>query len=207
MKDFIEKRCANFDGNLIECYEPDNSYDLTIMTDPPEVANITLNTLKHDQLPWSGRYYDNMEQLIQTVKTDDVYEFSHWSSTNSNILITDSLLTSTRITLNGDDTLIAHYKNPVSSTDRGDFAGTKIYPNPTNDFINILINEQSVSGNVECSIMDIAGRSLFSQKLKLNPGQNKTSVSLEDLNIPGGVYFVRLSSSQTMEYFKFPFIK
>lgn len=207
MKNFIEARCQNFDGNLIECYEPDNSYNLTVMTDPPEVAHITLNTLKHEQLPWSGRYYDNMEQLVQTVRTDDTYEFSHWSSAGSKILITDSLLTSTSITLSADDTLIAHYKNPVSSTDQSDFAGTRIYPNPTNGVINILISERNESSNVDCTIVDAAGRALYNQKLKLNPGQNKYSVSMEDLNISGGVYFVKLSSTLDLEYYKFIYIK
>ncbi len=207
MKTFIEKRCANLDGNLIECYEPDNSYDLTILTDPPSVANITLNTLTHIQLPWTGRYYDKMDQLVETVKKEPLYEFSHWSSTGSNIIFSDSLLTSMRIVLNGDDTLVAHYKNPVSKTDEGKLSGTKVFPNPTNDIISILMNEIAGSGNFECSILDASGRSVHSQKLIMGPEQNKTSISLNGLNIPSGIYFIRISSSQNMEYFKFTYIQ
>ena len=67
LRSFIEQRCVLLDSNLSKCYEPDTSYNLTIMTIPADVANITLNTLTHDELPWSGRYYNNMEQLLSLI--------------------------------------------------------------------------------------------------------------------------------------------
>ena len=159
------------------------------MTDPPEVGEIKLNTLNHTTLPWSGTYYDNMNQLISTKKTNDAYEFSHWSSKGSKITIADSSLLSTKIELFGRDTLVANYKSPLSTQGIDKNAITAIYPNPTN------------------SILNVSGRTVLSKKLDLIPNGNNFTISLSELDIAEGVYFLKITSNQRSSINKFTFIK
>ncbi|MFZ1583120.1 MAG: T9SS type A sorting domain-containing protein, partial [Saprospiraceae bacterium] len=193
--------------NLAECYEPENSYLLTIMTDPPDVGEIKLNTLNHTSLPWSGTYYDNMNQLISTKRTNDAYEFSHWSSKGSKITIADSSLLSTKIELFGRDTLVANYKSPLSAQGIDKNAITAIYPNPTNSILNVKLQNSGIEKELSYSILNVSGRTVLSKKLDLIPNGNNFTISLSELDIAEGVYFLKITSNQRSSINKFTFIK
>jgi len=207
LKDFIEIRCTKLADNLAECYEPENSYLLTIMTDPPDVGEIKLNTLNHTSLPWSGTYYDNMNQLISTKRTNDAYEFSHWSSKGSKITIADSSLLSTKIELFGRDTLVANYKSPLSAQGIDKNAITAIYPNPTNSILNVKLQNSGIEKELSYSILNVSGRTVLSKKLDLIPNGNNFTISLSELDIAEGVYFLKITSNQRSSINKFTFIK
>jgi len=206
MRTFIEERCLNLDGGLIECYEPENSYSLTLMTNPAEVGKISLNTLNHDELPWAGRYYDNMDQLVNTVGTNTEYKFSHWSDIHGNITYSDSTLANTKIQISGNDTLIANYTNTLSNNDFS-IHGAKVYPNPTNDLLQIETGDLNKSESIICNVTDASGRTIYTQKLKSGGRKNKITISLQQLSLANGVYLVRLTTADKHETFKVTYLK
>ena len=71
----------------------------------------------------------------------------------------------------------------------------KIYPNPTNDFINIEIDEEH-SNDFIVSIYNSLG-------IKVRETWNENTISVEDL--PSGIYFINVMSedcNQTRKFLK-----
>lgn len=71
----------------------------------------------------------------------------------------------------------------------------QIYPNPTNGKLNIQLFE-NVEEIIKINITDLAGKQYFSRKV--NPG-NQKFISIEDLNIPAGIYLINIKTN--LEYY------
>ncbi len=67
--------------------------------------------------------------------------------------------------------------------------GFKIYPNPTSDNVHISI-ESVKSSNANMEFFDIQGKRLWSQKIKLNPGENL--IEKKSLPYPPGIYLFQV---------------
>lgn len=74
-----------------------------------------------------------------------------------------------------------------------------IYPNPIQDEVNILTN-QKVGGNVKIKIMDMSGRIILQQEVKLSGGSN--IIRIETNNLPKGSYLVSYECNEKVETIK-----
>ncbi|OIP03910.1 MAG: hypothetical protein AUJ97_03615 [Bacteroidetes bacterium CG2_30_32_10] len=61
-----------------------------------------------------------------------------------------------------------------------------VYPNPTNDIINVEIKNDY--NNIIIVIYSISGKKLFEEKIK---GKEKNAISVDISNYPSGVYFLK----------------
>jgi hypothetical protein len=80
----------------------------------------------------------------------------------------------------------------VSSTgiDEVSLSGLSIYPNPANDkvFLRIEMNE---SLTAQVALVDLLGKTIFSNELNLTAGSNLKEMRLDNLN--KGIYILRLT--------------
>ena len=114
LREFINERCLFLNDGAVECYnEIEGQYLVTLMSEPQGVGRIDFNTLKLDNLPWSGSYFGDMDNLAEAKVLDtfkNQYEFSHWESKMGNNISPNDTLQEVTYRLSMPDTLIAHYK-------------------------------------------------------------------------------------------------
>ncbi len=94
-----------------------------------------------------------------------------------------------RITLRSDDGSFSF--DAPSSTNEPILNEVKLYPNPTNNLINIELNTERISGLVNIEILDVSGKKVLVTQEK--------AASLIRLNVSGlnpGNYFVRMYNKE-----------
>lgn len=79
-----------------------------------------------------------------------------------------------------------------------DFMKFSLYPNPVND--KIYINALQDIDNAKIELVDINGRILFTQKI--HSWINQSEIGIEVINMPPGVYFIKIYSDQNYKSFK-----
>ncbi len=104
---------------------------------------------------------------------------------NSWYSFVDSLNASSNITFINDCPISPSAINEIAKNIKMD-----VYPNPTNDNININISQMPEDGQLQ--LLDITGRILLSQNInKLTLGNE---IMLDTKDLSGGIYFIKLNS-------------
>ncbi len=124
LREFISERCVVLNDGAMECHnEIEGQYAVTLMSDPIGVGTIDFNTLVLEDLPWTGSYFGDMDNLAEANVSEgfeNVYEFSHWESKTGNDISPSDQESNVQYRLSMPDTLIAHYKlldtEPTTST-------------------------------------------------------------------------------------------
>lgn len=184
MKTFAWNR-PNFQReHLMEKFDLSEVFDLVLNVSNTNHGHIHLNTIdihpntdgiEQSAYPWIGKYFDSIPVTVKAVPYDG-YEFSHWSGlSNSN----DPEL---EIVLNDDSYLKAHFIPESLSTNTPELLEATIYPNPTDNIIQI----QGINDLEHFLIYDSQGRVVKSGGIK------NDTVKLEELK--SGVYFIYLET-------------
>lgn len=195
LREFIEQRCENLHEGMTNCYDITGPYALTLMTRPEGVGDdIQLNSLTIEDFPWTGDYFGNMENLIEADRKDGDYLFSHWESTNGNIITPSPLEREASINLAGPDTLIAVYTSTVATEEISEVAEVTLFPNPTGGIATLRYTlEQAAIVSIDI----IAATGAFAGQLQkptaVRPGTQTLSIDFEAMAMPYGVYFVRMN--------------
>ena len=124
LRTFINMRCNFLNDHALECHnEVNGQYDVTIMTQPDNIAQIDFNTLTQEDLPWTGAYFGNMDNLAE-VRLFDAYKndyvFSHWESKMGNNISPSAMNSKITYRLSMPDTLIAHFEPLDGNTENED---------------------------------------------------------------------------------------
>ncbi|MFM9951955.1 MAG: T9SS type A sorting domain-containing protein [Saprospiraceae bacterium] len=69
-----------------------------------------------------------------------------------------------------------------------------LYPNPASEFIFIKINSNALENTV-LKIINGAGQIKHTITQSLNIGENNIKISLQEMNLPAGVYFINVNSN------------
>lgn len=113
LRSFINERCAYLNDEALACHgEVSGQYNLTLITEPIGVGNISINTLKIKDFPWSGEYFGNMDnKLSATVKNSlsSLYQFSHWESKIANQISPSVESDNAIFRMSTADTIVAVY--------------------------------------------------------------------------------------------------
>ncbi len=73
--------------------------------------------------------------------------------------------------------------------------GVKIYPNPANNNLNIIL-DLTKNSEIEINIKDVTGKTLLAKNNKLLKGENKLQV--ETTNLSSGLYFVQIKNDDVL---------
>ncbi|MBL7785105.1 MAG: CotH kinase family protein [Chitinophagales bacterium] len=118
LRDFITARCAAIDAGIIDCYDVEGPFPLTVSVEPPLSGDVTLNTLdlSNYSYPFTGDYFANTTiSLAATPATNWV--FSYWEVDN-HIILADSLSNPANFLMTTGDNIVAHFMplNPTTLT-------------------------------------------------------------------------------------------
>jgi hypothetical protein len=75
-----------------------------------------------------------------------------------------------------------------------------IYPNPSNGIFTIEFNETKLSKDLEIEVVDLLGKSIFTQQVKPFNGKHYEVLNLS--NNPNGQYFLRIIGAEKNEVWK-----
>ncbi|MEE3037566.1 MAG: CotH kinase family protein [Bacteroidota bacterium] len=89
---------------LNESLSLDGSIDISLNAQPLNSGYIQLNTVIHDNLPWSGTYFNQCD-LTLIAKPHEGYEFLYWSDQNGFQIFEDTI----HYNANNEDVLTAHF--------------------------------------------------------------------------------------------------
>ncbi len=114
LREFINDRCVFLNDGALECHnEIEGQYTVTLVSEPANVGRIDFNTLNLEELPWTGSYFGDMDNLAEAKVSEaykNEYEFSHWESKMGNDISPNDMQKNVSYRLSMPDTLIAHYK-------------------------------------------------------------------------------------------------
>jgi len=215
LKNFINLRCERLDNGAIDCYDDlTATHKLTLQATPAGIGEIDLNTLDIEEFPWSGDYFEGMQNKIKANVFDefeDEYVFSHWI-TSANNEITPSLnAIDAEISLTNADTLTAVFalKGTVSIQETiAELGTTSIFPNPANENLTLQYNLNEAA-NIEIDLYNVQGQIIHSFD-QYNQRQT-TGTHAHTMTIPAevtsGFYFLTLSVNGKQKQMKVSIIK
>ena len=198
LREFIEERCTLLDDGMLDCYdELTGPYQVTLMTQPDGIGEIDFNTLDIEEFPWVGNYFGGMENKIKAKVFEEFemdWSFSHWISTGGNVILPNELERKATLTLTQGDTLIAVFSNPNSVNDLEQEIGLNVFPNPTQDHL-VLKYDLEKGRDVSIELHSTLGQQLAVFSEASGPrgaGEHRVDLSLKDLGISSGMYFLLL---------------
>ena len=81
IKDFINERCVEIEDGLVDCYQLEGPYNLTVIVKPDgSPNNVLVNTLVPSQYPYVGKYYGGTD-LNFSAQPGTGWLFDKWEST------------------------------------------------------------------------------------------------------------------------------
>ncbi len=193
---FIENRCGFLNDAAIDCYDELNeTYNITLLTEPDGIGEIDFNTLDIESFPWEGDYFGGVSNKIKAKvfnENEDDWIFSHWESRLGNEILPDVNTRRANITLLESDTLVAVFAPITAVNEITQLSNLVAFPNPASESINLDFDLLE-TGDLTISISDLVGRQLYSEQLiSAAQGYNQWSISLNDLGITDGMYIVNL---------------
>ena len=69
----------------------------------------------------------------------------------------------------------------------------KVFPNPAENFVNVAVSAQN-AGEATVDLLSVDGRLLSSQRLRLLPGDNQTTLNTGA--VPAGLYLIRVTGAE-----------
>jgi hypothetical protein len=205
MRDFIEARCGNLAEGMVSCYEVTGPYDLTVMCSPPNAGHVRLNTLWHEELPWTGSYFGNMDNIIEarTYTGGPTASFSHWESTAGNAIFPhqDSILAAVQIA--GLDTIVAVFDVDYTNVE-DPLNGTlfSAYPVPASDQLNVNL-QLTAEVRYDIVLYSIQGQEVFRQSFS----QQSMQTTIDTRNLARGMYVLSLESELGFRQKKIPLVE
>lgn len=203
LRGFIEERCEKLDDGMVTCFELEGPHKLTLLVEPDGVGEIDLNTLDIEEFPWSGNYFEGMDNILKAKALDDDYKFIRWESKAGNELEKIYNRRSS-IRLTQADTLIAHFGIPTAVQEVEPGVSFEVFPTIVEDQLTlnyeleeakvVSISLLSVLGNTVIDFPEVSGR--------MAPGQHSEQLEIGSLGLPTGLYFLNFRANEGMKSVK-----
>jgi len=212
---FINERCQLLDDGALGCYDDlDGPYNITLMATPTGIGEIDFNTLDIEAFPWTGDYFGNVSNDIKAKvfkEYEDDYEFSHWTSASGNVIFPDVNSRKASISLTGDDTLTAVFKEKGTSSisELKNGFGLAAYPNPAVDKLTVQYSVGTAS-NVSLELYSMLGEKIMDFPTAGGRGffgDHTEQISLVDSKIVTGLYNLVLNVNEEKKSLKINIVK
>jgi hypothetical protein len=200
LREFVDQRCALLNNGLVNCYSLSGPHQITVMTNPPNSGEIRFNTVRHQQLPWTGEYLGNMENEVKVFPAAGK-QFLRWESKNGATTIEDPQKTETDFMLTARDTLIAIFVGATGTEDL-EIEMLTSYPNPAQDYIKVSFPNE-VPSSVDIEIIDLMGRVVYGGVSYPSGGVVQINTSL----LADGQYTLRSAQKDKIYQSKFAIIR
>ena len=188
---------ADLDWTTLHPGYSDHSYTTTVS----ETGVITFK-FANINLPWKSQYGDAMSSglVTYTIKRKrNVAQGTQFKNTAA-IYFDYNAPIITNTTINTLNDLLSSVEEKVAL----DNSDVVLYPNPTTDNLNIIINAKA-SNKGQVNVLDITGKVLSSQSISLENGKNVINQNTNDLS--SGIYFVQVKCNESFVTKKLVVIK
>jgi len=207
---FISRRCgATANTGMNPCYNLTGPYPVTFTTNPQGAANITVNSLTVNALPWNANYFGNIDILLNTTTySATTYDFQKWTSMHHTFLENDTLnLNKFRITQS--DTVVALYKTmsaPPTPTLPPVAYDTyaNVFPNPSQDVLSVYFTLAEKLA-VTIKLYSVTGQYLgeyLPSNSELEAGAYTMKINTLEAGLSSGMYVIRFSAGDYNRTFK-----
>ncbi|HLG03532.1 MAG TPA: CotH kinase family protein, partial [Bacteroidia bacterium] len=82
LRNYIVTRCSTITQGMIDCYELEGPYNITVDVQPAGAGTVMLNSILLDQFPWNGSYFGGIQINFTATATSSMYVFDHWEMAN-----------------------------------------------------------------------------------------------------------------------------
>jgi len=204
MRDFITARCDYLAEGLVGCYDVTGPYDLTVMVEPPGVGKVKLNTLWHEDLPWTGSYFGNMDNLIIADNFNSINAtFNHWESTAGHVIFPHQDSIEASVVIAGMDTIIAVFDVDYTTVeDLSEHIGFNAYPVPATDLLNVNITLPT-DERYDLALYSIQGKEVYRQTFT----QQALRTTIDTRSLARGMYVLSLESGIGRKQVKVPLVE
>ncbi|NND95193.1 MAG: T9SS type B sorting domain-containing protein [Flavobacteriales bacterium] len=111
LRDWITDRCAAINAGLVDCYDVEGPYPLTINIMPPGAGEVEFNSLEITDTPWIGEYFGGLDVEMEA-NGYGLNVFSHWETNNH--ILTDYNVDTANFTFMMQDTITAWFVTETS---------------------------------------------------------------------------------------------
>ncbi len=109
IRNFITDRHDYLPDGFSSCWGLTGPYDFTVTVEPEGVGGVHLNSLDLTEFPFAGKYFGEIDILLEAVESNPNYEFDYWELNNHVVSPNDSTRIIT-LQLTESDELTAHFK-------------------------------------------------------------------------------------------------
>ena len=204
LREFIRARCTLLDEGMIECFDLEGPFQLTLVTEPPNMGQMKINTIDVPTLPWEANYFGMMKNIVRVLPENAAssdYKFTQWESRSLNTQIDDPFEMQSSFELQGNDTLVAVFKLKTATEDLSDKPEIEVYPNPVKEELVLRFKSNSYSG-LKLELFDVRGTRVYyaEQTAMPEPGINtiENRIPIRQLAIAPGVYLLKLFGSDEL---------
>ncbi|MCH8903577.1 MAG: CotH kinase family protein, partial [Bacteroidetes bacterium] len=207
LRTFVTERCEFYPSGLNDCYTLTGPYPFLVSTDPVDVGEIQLNSLRLKEFPFEGSYFSGVDIKLEIFNTDSTYVFDHWKSTHtptpnssskSIVLNIDTIV----LNINRGDTVTAVFKK-IKIIENFDLSA-RAYPNPFDGSTKLVYTVPEVM-DVSINIYNILGQNidfLSLDKKTHQPGRYELDINADDLGMLRGIYFVKFRAGDFSKVIK-----
>lgn len=105
MRDFIEERCAYVNSGIVDCYDVEGPYNVTILIEGEGSVELSSIEITTDMIPWTGEYFGGVNFPLEA----NGEGFDFWEIISDDNYIFDPAVDTLALNLLGDVTIIAHF--------------------------------------------------------------------------------------------------
>ena len=111
LRDYILERCALINNSMVDCYDIEGPFDLTIMIEPPGAGEVEFNSLDITTTPWNGEYFGNLIVDLEATPYGSNF-FDHWELNNHTI--PNNFVDTAQFVFQMPDTIIAYFSGALT---------------------------------------------------------------------------------------------
>lgn len=105
MRSFIEERCAYVNSGIVDCYDVEGPYTVTIIIEGEGSVELSSIEITPDMIPWTGEYFGGINFPLEA--NGDGFGF--WEVISESNYIFDEAVDTLVLNLVSDVTIIAHF--------------------------------------------------------------------------------------------------
>lgn len=106
LRDWILDRCQIINDGIVDCYDVEGPFSVTVMIQPPGAGEVEFNSIEITDTPWVGEYFGNLIVDLEA-NAFGTNIFDHWELNNH--VLGDYFQDTAQFVFEQQDTIIAYF--------------------------------------------------------------------------------------------------
>jgi hypothetical protein len=201
LRNFVTQRCNLLDDGIAGCYDLTGPYPILFQVEPPDAAQLQVNTLPAFNGTYQGNYFAGMDQKIEAIPNPNTgLVFDRWESKTGSFSSNANLM-KVNYSLTAADTVTAFFRLASATTNPISLVNAQVYPSVFSEKTMLYYNLETTS-LVQVRVISSFGKEVFVQNIGKKAGNNTLNLDFKAMGIASGVYIVQINVGGKMESFK-----